>query len=53
MSDSCRQHYQLATGKGLTKAPSSKGSPGFKRGGAVKRNAGGAMYRKGGKAGRK
>lgn len=35
MSENCRQHYNLATGKGLDKAPSGK-SVGAKRGGQVK-----------------
>lgn len=35
MSEAVRQRYALATGKGLTSEPSSKGSPGFKKGGKV------------------
>lgn len=33
MSDATRQHYQLATGKGLESSPSKSPSPGFKKGG--------------------
>lgn len=50
MSDLCRQHYRLATGESLTPSPKKTASPGFKRGGKVAKNAGGALYRKGGKA---
>lgn len=46
--DATRQRYRLATGKGLSPAPPSKPNPGFKRGGGVKKNAGGMAYRKGG-----
>lgn len=30
-----RQHYSIATGGGLTGAPSRKGSPGYAKGGRV------------------
>lgn len=33
MSDATRQHYQMATGKGVAAAPSKDPSPGFKKGG--------------------
>jgi hypothetical protein len=52
MSEACRQRYKLATGKGLDKAPAkTAGTPGFRRGGAVRKQAGGQAYRKGGKTG--
>lgn len=49
MSEACRQHYKLATGKGLDSTPKGK-SPGFKSGGPVRKQAGGQMYSKGGKS---
>lgn len=33
MSDPTRQHYQMATGKGLSSSPSKDPSPGLKKGG--------------------
>lgn len=33
MSDATRQHYQMATGKGLNSAPSKNPSPGYSKGG--------------------
>lgn len=33
--DATRQHYKLATGKGLDSEPSKKGSPGYAKGGHV------------------
>lgn len=51
MSDACRQHYKLATGKGLDAAPAKgSGTPGFKKGGPVRKQSGGSMYKSGGKA---
>lgn len=45
-----RQHYRLATGGGQSPdAPKTPGKPGFKRGGTVKKSAGGSMYKAGGK----
>jgi hypothetical protein len=53
MADNCRQHYDLATGKPLTKTPGGP-SPGYKKGGkvAMKRisKGGSAPYKKGGGA---
>jgi hypothetical protein len=51
MSDACRQHYKLATGKGVDSGPKkTAGTPGFAKGGAVRKQAGGMTYNKGGKA---
>lgn len=36
MSDATRQHYDLATGKGLQGSPAKTSTPGFKKGGAAK-----------------
>lgn len=48
-----RQHYKLATGSGLDKPPArTAGTPGFRKGGSVRKQAGGSVYRKGGKAGK-
>lgn len=44
-----RQRYRLGTGRGLTPAPPSKPNPGFRKGGAVRKQAGGQAYRSGGK----
>ena len=50
MSDQAvRQRYRLATGSGLTPAPPSKPNPGFRKGGTVRKQAGGATYKTGGK----
>lgn len=50
MSDEAvRQRYKLATGKGLDSPPAkSTGTPGFRRGGSVGKQAGGMTYSKGG-----
>lgn len=51
MSDNCRQHYDLATGKPLAKTPGGP-NPGYKSGGkvAMKKAASrtGAAYKKSG-----
>jgi hypothetical protein len=49
MSNSAtRQHYSLATGKGLEKAPPSKPNPGFSKGGKARMGYGkGGMTKKG------
>ena len=50
MSDATRQRYRLGTGQGLTPPPAkTAGTPGFKTGGAVRKQAGGMAYKKGGK----
>lgn len=47
---STRQHYKLATGESLQKkAEGPPSRPQYAGGGAVKKNAGGAVYHKGGK----
>lgn len=47
-----RQRYQIATGGGpKTSPPRTEGTPGFKKGGTVRKQAGGAMYKRGGKTG--
>lgn len=50
MSDAVRQRYGLATGKGLTPAPSKSATPGYRNGGKVSKPAprGGGM--KGGRS---
>lgn len=48
-----RQHHKLATGSALDSSPArTAGTPGFKKGGPVRKQAGGSMYKKGGKAGK-
>jgi hypothetical protein len=44
-----RQHYGLATGKGLEKAPNSKPNPGYSKGGKARMGygKGGAMKKSG------
>lgn len=51
MSDQAtRQHYDIATGGGEKKTPAkTAGTPGFKKGGTVRKQAGGSTYGKGGK----
>lgn len=47
-----RQRYKLATGAPLQSSPPrTAGTPGFKKGGAVRKQAGGSLYKKGGKTG--
>lgn len=53
MSEAVRQRYALATGKGLTQQPSKAGSPGYAKGGTVRKGAGGSVYGKGGKTSKK
>mgnify|MGYP001582446901 CR=1 FL=1 len=52
MSDNAtRQHHKLATGSALDSTPAkTAGTPGFKKGGTVKKQAGGSTYKKGGKS---
>lgn len=51
MSDQAvRQRYRLGTGGGEAPTPPKTANPGFKRGGTAKKQAGGQVYRKGGKA---
>lgn len=51
MSDQAvRQRYRLGTGGGEQSAPAKTANPGFKRGGMAKKQAGGQVYRKGGKS---
>ena len=40
-----RQHYSVATGKGLEAAPSRKGSPGYAKGGRVTGGVGGVSHK--------
>lgn len=48
-----RQHYDIATGGGEKKTPAkTAGTPGFRKGGPVRKQAGGSVYRKGGKTGK-
>jgi len=49
--EATRQHYRYATGSGgLDKTPAkTAGTPGFRKGGTVRKQAGGSTYRKGGK----
>lgn len=48
-----RQHYDIATGGSGDKTPAkTAGTPGFRKGGTVKKQGGGAPYRKGGKSGK-
>jgi hypothetical protein len=44
-----RQHYSLATGKGLDKAPSGKPNPGYSKGGKARMGygKGGALKKAG------
>lgn len=52
-SSPTRQHYDIATGGGQKPTPErTAGTPGFKKGGPVKKSAGGSTYKKGGKSGR-
>lgn len=48
MAQDVRQHYSLATGGGQTAQPSTKGSPGLKKGGRVGAFKKGAQNRAGG-----
>jgi hypothetical protein len=53
MTDKCRQHYELATGKSLQKSPGGP-TPGYKAGGKVAMKkpppVAGARFKKGGAA---
>ncbi len=52
MTDNCRQHYELATGKSLAKTPGGP-NPGYKKGGKVsmkRPSKGAAPYKNGGGA---
>lgn len=53
MSDQAvRQRYRLATGGGQNSPPPKTSNPGYRSGGTVKKQAGGACYSKGGKPSR-
>lgn len=46
MAEATRQHYQMATGKGLQSPPPSKPSPGYAKGGAAKNYSKGGSKKK-------
>lgn len=46
MAEATRQHYQMATGKGVKSAPDSKPSPGYAKGGAPKNYSKGGSKKK-------